>query len=149
MDIVIRKAKKSDIDSLLYLLEKLFTIEEEFAFDPKRHKKGLNKIIKNDTIGDVIVVSYNKKVIGMVTILYSVSTALGEKVAILEDLVIDEAMRDLGIASQLLSYVKSYLFAKRIKRITLLCDQNNQKAKEFYGKNNFFRSSMVPYRSYL
>lgn len=124
-------------------------IEEEFDFDPKKHKRGFNKIIKNDAFGDIFVVVCNKKVVGMVNILYSVSTALGEKVAILEDLVVDKDMRDHGIASRLLSYVKKYLLAIKIKRITLLCDQNNQKAKLFYEKNNFFQSTMIPYRIYL
>ncbi len=39
-------------------------------------------------IGNILLIKNNEKIIGMVNILYSVSTVLGGKAAILEDMVI-------------------------------------------------------------
>lgn len=41
LDVILRKASVSDIDSLVGLLEELFSIEEDFVFDEQKQRKGL------------------------------------------------------------------------------------------------------------
>ena len=142
----IRKAKLKDIKKITGLLSSLFTLEKEFCFNKKLQKKALKKIIKNKNIGTIFVVKKNKKTIGCVNILYTISTALGSKVALLEDMVIAQKYRGKHLGTKLLQHTIRYLKQQKIKRITLLTDDDNFKAHKFYKKLGFKFSSMVIFR---
>jgi N-acetylglutamate synthase-like GNAT family acetyltransferase len=145
----IRKAKLNDIKAITKLLYHLFTQEVEFSFSKKLHKKALRKIINDKTIGEIFVIVKNDKIIGCVNILYTISTALGSRVAFLEDMIIAPKYRGKNLGTKLLKYVSNYLTKKDIKRITLLTDKENTKAHQFYTKQNFQFSKMVVYRKIL
>ena len=81
-------ATTSDIPSLCTLLDYLFSQEVEFKPDHKIQSRGLEKILNNNNIGNIIVAKKNEKIIGMVILLYTISTAMGERVALLEDMVV-------------------------------------------------------------
>ena len=74
------------------------------------------------------------------------STALGEQVALLEDMIVSPDERELGIGSMLLDHVVKYATKKGCKRITLLTDKTNIRAQKFYKQHKFNRSSMIPFR---
>ena len=139
-------ATTSDIPKLCTLLDYLFSQEVEFKPNHKIQSRGLKKIINNNNIGNVFVAKKNKKIIGMVILLYTVSTALGAQVALLEDMVVSPNERDLGIGSMLLDHVIKYASKKGCKRITLLTDKTNIRAQKFYKQHKFNRSSMIPFR---
>jgi len=145
----IRKAKQEDIKDITKLLHHLFTQEVEFNFNKKIHKKALKKIIKNKTIGKIFVLIKNKKIIGSVNILYTISTVLGAKVAILEDMIIVPKQRGKSLGTKLLKYVIKYLDKKQIQRVTLLTDNDNHKAHKFYQNLDFQSSDMIIYRKLL
>lgn len=145
----IREAKVEDIDSLCELLKELFTLEEEFCFDEALHKEGLKKIIEDPKIGVILLVEVDKKVVAMLNLLYTISTALGSKVAILEDMVVLEEFRAKGFGSKLIDFAKEYGKKDGCKRVTLLTDSINYKAQEFYKKSGFTKSKMVAYRAFL
>ena len=46
-----------------------------------------------------------EKVVAMVNILYTISTALGNKVAIFEDFIVDISHRNQGIGEKLIDFV--------------------------------------------
>ena len=142
----IRKAKLKDIDEITKLLSSLFSLEKEFSFDEKLQNKSLKKIITNNHIGTIFVVLKDKKVIGCVNILYTISTALGAKVALLEDMVVQKKYRGKHIGTKLLQHTIKYLRKQKIKRITLLTDNDNLKAHQFYRQLCFEFSSMVIFR---
>jgi len=73
----IKVAKISDIPELCALLESLFTQEAEFKSDRDAQIRGLTSVIENEAIGDILIVRENENIIGMVNVLYTVSTALG------------------------------------------------------------------------
>ena len=82
----------------------------------------------------------------MVNLLFTVSTAIGERVAILEDMIVSPVARGSGIGSGLLTYAISFARLSGVKRITLLTDSENTSAQRFYGKHGFSKSSMIPLR---
>ena len=139
-------ATTSDVPKLCTLLDYLFSQEVEFKPNHKIQSRGLKKIINNNNIGNVFVAKKNKKIIGMVILLYTVSTALGEQVALLEDMVVSPNERELGIGSMLLDHAVKYATEKGCKRITLLTDKINIRAQKFYKQHKFNRSSMIPFR---
>ena len=142
----IEMAIKSDIPTLCILLDYLFSQEVEFKPDHKAQSRGLRMILNNNNIGNIFVAKKNEKIIGMVILLYTVSTALGERVALLEDMVVSPDERELGIGSMLLDHAVKYAIEKGCKRITLLTDKMNIRAQKFYKQHKFNYSSMIPFR---
>jgi len=142
-------AKHSDIHELCNLLDSLFTQEKEFKVDREAQIHGLESIILNKDSGVILLARSNGKVIAMVNILYTISTALGGRVALLEDMVVAPTERDMGVGSKLLEYAMEFAFNNSCKRITLLSDENNAGAHRFYEKHGFNQSSMIVFRKLL
>ena len=142
----IEMATTSDVPMLCILLDCLFSQEVEFKPDHKTQSRGLEMILNNNNIGNIFVAKKNEKIIGMVILLYTASTALGERVALLEDMVVSPDERELGIGSMLLDHAVKYAIEKGCKRITLLTDKMNIRAQKFYKQHKFNYSSMIPFR---
>ena len=139
-------ATTSDIPKLCILLDYLFSQEVEFKPNHEIQSRALKKILSNNNIGNIFVAKKNEKIIGMVIILYTMSTALGEQVALLEDMIVSPDERELGIGSMLLDHAVKYATKKGCKRITLLTDKMNIRAQKFYKQHKFNPSSMIPFR---
>ena len=142
----ITTAISSDIPQLCLLLDSLFAQEAEFKPDHQAQTRGLSAIIDNTDIGDILVAHETGQIIGMINLLYTISTALGERVAILEDMVIADSHRDRGVGSKLLDYALEFAKAQGCQRVTLLTDHDNTGAQRFYERHGFERSTMVPFR---
>ena len=142
----LRKAKLDDIPDLCKLLNYLFEQEEEFKPNIEIQSEGLRKIITQSDVGVIVIAIDSSKLIGMVNILYTVSTALGSRVAILEDMVVSPKVRGKGVGSKLMSYSLDLAKKNSCKRITLLTDFDNDGAHKFYQQHGFIRSSMVAFR---
>ena len=143
------KATHSDIPALVELLNSLFEQEAEFEPNSETQSKALSKIILDPKIGIILIAKEDDKILGMVNLLFTESTALGSKVALLEDMVILSSSRGRGIGSQLIDYAISEAKKAGCKRITLLTDIENTKAQSFYQKKGFVKSKMTPYRLLL
>ncbi|MDY3201579.1 MAG: GNAT family N-acetyltransferase [Arcobacter sp.] len=144
-----RIAKEEDIISLSKLLNELFSLEKEFVPNEALQIKALETIIKDEKVGHVIVCEIENEIVAMVNLLYSISTALGNRVVILEDMIVSSKCRDKNIGSKLLDFAKEFAKSQGIKRITLLTDNDNFKAHNFYEKNGFKKSSMIVFRTFL
>lgn len=142
----IERATSADIPELGDLLAVLFSQEVEFTPDAQAQRRGLARIIDDAEIGSVLVARQDGRVVGMVTLLFTVSTALGERAAWLEDMIVAPASRGRGIGTALLSEAIAFARAQSCQRITLLTDQQNEAAQRFYAKQGFVVSSMVPMR---
>lgn len=142
----ISPATLTDIPALCELLNVLFTQEQEFNPDVEAQSRGLGKIIADPEIGCILVARRQQQVIGMVNLLYTVSTALGERVAILEDMVIAADERGAGLGARLLKEAIAHAGAQGCKRMTLLTDQSNLAAQRFYARQGFTLSGMLPMR---
>ena len=120
------KAIHSDISELIALLKSLFEQEEEFEPNPEAQRKALSKIILDPKIGIILVAKDDEKILGMINLLFTESTALGSKVAILEDMVVLSKSRSEGVGSKLMDYAISEAKKEGCKRITLLTDIKNK-----------------------
>jgi len=139
-------AKIEDVKELCRLLNQLFTQEAEFLSDEMSQEIALKKIISDESIGEIFVAQKDDKIVAMVTILYTVSTVLGAKVAILEDMIVDKQYRGQDIGSSLIDFSLKSIKEKGCVRVTLLTDDNNFKAHKFYEKHGFVKSNMIPFR---
>jgi GNAT superfamily N-acetyltransferase len=146
---VIEKATVQDITELCGLLDILFSQEMEFKPDAEAQERGLRAIVTNPDVGIILVARHNEKVIGMVNMLFTVSTALGGRVALLEDMVVLPSQRGSGIGSRLLNAAISTAREHHCQRMTLLTDNDNTTAHGFYERHGFTRSPMLPFRRKL
>jgi GNAT superfamily N-acetyltransferase len=142
----IRHAQSEDNKALAKLLKQLFDQEAEFVPDDNAQQEGLRAILEDESIGTVFVVERDDTIVGMVSLLWSISTALGGKVAWLEDMVIDNAHHGNGLGSLLLEHALAYAKNVGCRRVTLLTDEDNQPAHRFYARFGFTASPMKPFR---
>lgn len=146
MNINISKASFNDIESMSKLLNELLSHEADFTPNEKLQKQGLKLILNSPQTGQLFVAKLNNRVVGMVNLLFTVSTAIGQKVAILEDMVVFPEFRNSGVGGQLIKHAKFFAQQEGFGRITLLTDNDNNKAHAFYHKYGFSKSAMVAFR---
>jgi GNAT superfamily N-acetyltransferase len=106
-------------------------------------------ILEQPSRGRIFVLRSPHQIIGMINLLFTISTAEGGFVIILEDLIIDNSFRRQGMGSELLNYAINYAKQKNFLRITLLTDRMSDSSIEFFEKHGFQRSDMVPMRLYF
>lgn len=147
--ISIRSAVVADIPQLCELLSVLFTMEADFKPDAERQSRGLRLILEQPEIGSIYCATNGNSIIGMVSVLFSISTAEGERAAWLEDMIVHPDWRGKSIGEQLLNEAIKAVRSTCCTRITLLTDSTNRGAIRFYQKAGFVPSRMIPMRLHL
>ncbi|MBV9672347.1 MAG: GNAT family N-acetyltransferase [Verrucomicrobia bacterium] len=145
----IEPATIEDLPILVELLMDLFARESDFRPDYNNQMRGLRLILEQPSRGRVFVLRSASQIIGMINLLFTISTAEGGFVIILEDLIIHKNFRGHGFGSQLLRYAIDYAREKSFLRITLLTHRMGEDSVVFFTKNGFQRSDMVPMRLWL
>lgn len=138
----IDRAAPADLPAMAGLLAVLFAQESEFTPDPAVQARGLALILEQPGAGLLLVARVEGTVVGMVNLLYTVSTALGAKVAVLEDVVVAPDHRNQGVGSLLLRAALDEVVAAGCKRVTLATDAHNLGAQRLYQRLGFELSSM-------
>jgi len=135
-------ATADDLEPMADLLAELFTLESDFK--PVRGKQiaGLRLILDNRDVGQLFVLRVDGRVAGMANALYTVSTAEGRRVVLLEDVIVKAAYRGTGLGRLLVEHVLAWAAANGLPRITLLADRDNAPALAFYEHLGFEYSAM-------
>ncbi|HXZ91746.1 MAG TPA: GNAT family N-acetyltransferase [Burkholderiales bacterium] len=139
-------ARDEDLDQLVELLGLLFSQEAEFAPDARKQRLALSRILDDSSIGRIYVVREGERVLGMCSLLYTVSTAEGGRAAWLEDFVVRPERRGRGIGRMLLAHVIAQARGDGVLRISLLTDAGNERAQDLYRSVGFAASAMRPMR---
>lgn len=144
----IEPATTEDLPQLAELLADLFSHESDFRPDQAKQLRGLRLILEQPNRGRIFVLRGpdGAKILGMVNLLITISTAEGGFVLILEDLVVHAAHRGRGFGAKLLDYSLDFARQKNFLRITLLTDRMDEPAKRFFQRHGFHESGMVPMR---
>jgi GNAT superfamily N-acetyltransferase len=146
---IVREAIESDIPRLSDLLGILFSQEAEFQPDSHRQIAGLKRVVGYPDVGRILVLQNGEQIIGMVSLLFLPSTALGGITAFLEDMIVSPTHRGSGAGAKLLDSAIECARAAGCLRITLLTDGLNVRAQQFYLRAGFATSSMLPMRLLL
>src|SRR6266699_3104083 len=144
--VVIEPATEADLDELSEMLGELFTQESDFRPDKEKQLRGLRLIFEQPSRGRVFVLRREGAIVGMINLLFTISTAEGGFVILLEDLVIHKEYQGKGYGSKLLQYAIDFAKQKNFLRITLLTDRPENVAQAFFRKHCFVESSMIPMR---
>ena len=141
--VVIRPAQHEDIDAMVELVSLVFAVEEDFSVDMDKQRCGLDMFLKYPTGRCLIVAEQQQKVIGMCSAQILISTAEGGWKALVEDVVVEEGFRGLGIGKKLLAALEDWAERQGVRRMDLLADCNNAKALKFYDHMQWRRTKLV------
>lgn len=142
----IREATLEDNEAVCRLLSLLFEQEAEFKPDPAIQMRGVGQILSDPEKGRFFVIEESGRIEGCVSLVFLISTALGGKAALLEDLILAKPARGQGWGGQLLDYAIQQAIQLGCKRITVLTDKDNSAAQALYRKMGFKYSDMIPMR---
>lgn len=134
---------------MVVLLGHLFKQESDFAPAPAKQRRALESILAHPTTGRLFVLTRGPKVVGMVSLLITISTAEGGKAAWLEDMVVDPGLRNRGLGTRLLRAALAWAEENGVARISLLTDAHNLRAQRLYLRHGFVGSGMRPLRLHL
>jgi GNAT superfamily N-acetyltransferase len=142
-DVRIRRAKPSDLNSMLDLLRLLFSIEDDFIFDAKKQYRGLAMLLEHET-AVVLVAESENRVFGMCTGQLVVSTAEGGYSLLVEDVVVETALRGQGVGRSLLEKLKEWAMGyNKVTRLQLLADRSNNEGLAFYKRTDWRRTNLI------
>ena len=147
--VVIEPATEADLDELSEMLGGLFAQEGDFRPDKEKQLRGLRLIFEQPSRGRVFVLRQNGAIVGMINLLFTISTAEGGFVILLEDLVVHKQYQGKGYGRKLLQHAIDFAKQKNFLRVTLLTDRPENVAQEFFRHHGFVESSMIPMRLWI
>ncbi len=142
----IEPAILEDLPLMAELLADLFAHEPDFHPDQAKQLRGLRLILEKPNRGRIFVLRNSDRIIAMVNLLFTISTAEGGFVIVLEDLVVHADHRGQGHGSKLLQYAIDFAKQKHFLRISLLTDRVEGRVPDFWRKHGFVESGMVTMR---
>ena len=142
----VEQATLEDLPQLVQLLVELFHEEEDFVPNEMKQEQGLRLVLEEPQRGRILVIRNDHTIIGMANLLFTISTALGGMVVVLEDVIIHPAHRGQGYGSMLLKHIEKYCRKKGFKRVTLLTDKISAESQRFFQRHGYTFSSMIPMR---
>ena len=151
MKFCIEDAAAADLEALAGLLHELFTQETEFSPDRDKQLRALAMFIDEPSLGRLFVARDLAlgRIIGMASLQFEISTALGGRAARVEDVVVTASQRGRGIGKQLLQHLIAFARDEGLLRLSLLTDHDNLTAQGLYARFGFIRSPMIPMRLVL
>jgi ribosomal protein S18 acetylase RimI-like enzyme len=138
---MIRPACRSDIPAMAGLLAELFSIEDDFVPDGEKQYAALAMLI-DDPNAIVSVAEIENTIAGMISIQRLISTATGDYVGLIEDMIVSQRFRGQKIGSALLLSAINEAVSRSWKRFSLGADVRNTGALAFYERHGFVRSHL-------
>lgn len=135
-----------DITELLY---DLFSEETDFVANRENQMRGVQLILENPNRGRIFVLHHHGQIFGMINLLFTISTAEGGFVMLLEDLVVHPQHRGMGYGSALIRHAIQFARDKEFLRITLLAENDRHPSVGFFEHHGFRKSAMTPMRLQL
>ncbi len=145
----LEQATLEDLPQLTDLLFDLFTQEADFVPNRAKQMRGLRLILEQPNRGRIFVLRQNGTILGMINLLFTISTAEGGFVIMLEDVIVHRDYRGKGFGDKLLMHAIEYAKKKDFVRITLLTDRLNDQGQRFFKAHGFIESKMIPLRLIL
>lgn len=139
--ITVRKGKVDDAEAMAGLLSELFTIEDDFAIDQQKQLGALHLLLQ-DANATLLVAEISGCVIGMVSMQGLISTAIGAKVGLIEDMIVTAHCRGQGVGRILLRAMIEESERLGYRRVSLGADRRNDSALAFYRTFGFETSNM-------
>lgn len=142
-DIKVENATMEDVTQMAELLAVLFAIEKDFEIDYNKQIEGITKLLQHNG-STLLVAKDDKKVVGMVTMQELISSAAGDLIGQIEDLVVLPEYRKMGIGSRLINKIRYIALQEHgYKRVQLAADIDNDYALAFYSRRGFKKTNLA------
>jgi ribosomal protein S18 acetylase RimI-like enzyme len=134
MSLLIRKGKKEDMPAVLSLIKELATFEKE----PAAVVINVDDLLKDgfslNPLFQTFIAEYDDEIVGMALFYNRYSTWKGKTIH-LEDLIVKENKRQLGIGKALYDEVLKYAFIEKVRRVEWVVLDWNTPAIDFYKRS--------------
>lgn len=142
--ITIEHAGEEDLKEMAHLLSILFSIEQDFEIDYDKQLAGITMLYHSQG-KELLVAKHEGQVVGMVTMQRLISSAEGDYIGQIEDLVVKEDYRKMGVGSRLINKIRAIAQEYGYKRIQLAADVDNANALRFYNRRGFKQTHLKMY----
>jgi GNAT superfamily N-acetyltransferase len=144
MNVIIRNARREDLDAMTALLGELFSIEADFVIDAARQRRGLLMMLEDHRGNNCIMAAeVDGRVVGMCTVQLLISTAEGGVVGLVEDMVVGRRFRSRGIGRMLMEHIEAWAQQRDVTRLQLLADRTNRSALDFYRSMSWSATKLI------
>ena len=144
----IRNARSEDIDAILNLFKSLIDLEDDFAFDERKHRTGFLSMMNDPDQCCVQVAEKDGSLVGLCTLQLHYSTAMGGQMGVFENFVVDQQVRGQGIGRLLMEAAENWGAEHQVLRYDLQVDMDNGAAQALYQKNGWIRTNLASYFKY-
>ena len=141
---IIRRAKKKDIEKLSVLFDK-YRIFYKQQSDIDNAKSFLKKRMKRSE-SVIFVAEERKELIGFTQLFPIFSSVSMKRTWLLNDLYVNEKARGMGVASKLLEAAKEFGAETNSKWLILQTAADNFTAQKVYEKNGWVKETDFLYR---
>jgi GNAT superfamily N-acetyltransferase len=145
--VTIREAEEKDLDELAAMAGELFSMESDFPVDHEQQKRGFSRLLETDA--DVLIAELDQEIVGMITLQYLISTAMGGSSALVEDVFVKAPFRGQQVGASLLSAADKAALSKGCVRMQLVADLDNSRAHRFYEKYQWQPMNLCSYKKLL
>ncbi len=142
----IETASIEDLEEITELVMELLEIQGDFKADRSLQEQGLRLILEEPSRGRIFILRNDFRIVGVVNLLFTISTAMGGMVILLEDFIVHPDHRAQGYGGLMLAHVRQFASDKQFKLITLLTDKISAASQNFFKAQGFHYSNMIPMR---
>ena len=137
MPLVIRKASLSDEKQVLKLFSRLPSRHrtDEYKVDQTISSSIFHKLLENPELGVVLVAEMDSKLLGVITLSYPVAIRSGGHYARIEEYIVDETMRGMGLGGKLLD--EAIKEAREMSCFDIQVNNPSELGKPLYIKRGF------------
>jgi len=134
--IKIEEINKENFNDFFYLLNKLALYEKQENLDKKIKNRIKKDCLSDKPIINIYLTKLKNKYIGYIIFYYTYSSYLGLPTLHIEDLFVEEAYRRRGIGQKMFEFCAKQALDKECGRMEWCVFDWNEKAINFYKKNN-------------
>lgn len=137
MQINFKSADKSDVDTLLLLIQKFYELDGNITFNSSLTRKALIQLLSDESIGRIWLIQDQSKIIGYVILTLSYSLEYGGRDAFIDELYIESDYQRQGIGKQTIKFLEEICIALNVQALHLEVERENTSAQSFYRQVGF------------
>ena len=128
---IIKEAKIKDLDTIFKLIKEL-ALYEKMDKDFVATKKDYEKNIFENQYAKILILEFEKNIIGYAIYFFTFSSFLGSGGIWLEDLYIKQEFRRKGFGKEVFKYIAKKCEENNLKRLEWVCLNDNDIGINFY-----------------
>jgi diamine N-acetyltransferase len=136
MNSYFRPATPDDIPQLLEMMEAFYSIDK-YPFDPRLTSLNLDEFIADESLGRLWMVEVDEQNIGYFALTFGYSFEFKGRIALLDEIFLQEAFRNRGIGKKILEFIFKQAPALQLKTILMEVEKHNARAIHLYDKLGF------------